>query len=166
MLLWYIINIRGDCFGEFKKYKIGEIAELAGVSRRTIDYYTNLGLLKPVRSASNYRYYTEDALIRLKVIESLKAGRFTLEEIREHLRLLDDGAPQELNRTVKKNGPVNLEQLRKQIKQLENHLVQLELGLNGTEAGQAALMRKKIMMQSIMLIQSLVMYVNEITSCV
>ncbi|MBF7083821.1 MerR family transcriptional regulator [Desulfallas sp. Bu1-1] len=143
---------------------MGEIAELAGVSRRTIDYYTNLGLLKPIRSESNYRYYTEDSLVRLKIIESLKAGRFTLEEIREHLSILDDGTAPELNRTVKKDGSVNIDLLRKQIKQLENHLVQLEPRVGGLEAGQAVLLRKKIMMQSIALIQSLMMYINEITS--
>jgi DNA-binding transcriptional MerR regulator len=134
------------------------------VSRRTIDYYTNLGLLKPIRSESNYRYYTEDSLVRLKIIESLKAGRFTLEEIREHLSILDDGTAPELNRTVKKDGSVNIDLLRKQIKQLENHLVQLEPRVGGLEAGQAVLLRKKIMMQSIALIQSLMMYINEITS--
>lgn len=134
------------------------------MSRRTIDYYTNLGLLKPIRSESNYRYYTEDSLVRLKIIESLKAGRFTLEEIREHLSILDDGTAPELNRTVKKDGSVNIDLLRKQIKQLENHLVQLEPRVGGLEAGQAVLLRKKIMMQSIALIQSLMMYINEITS--
>ncbi|OPX85950.1 MAG: Mercuric resistance operon regulatory protein [Pelotomaculum sp. PtaB.Bin013] len=62
---------------------------MAGVSKRTVDYYTNLGLLEPVRSARNYRYYTEEALIRLKLIEGLKEKRLTLEEIKERLNLLD-----------------------------------------------------------------------------
>jgi len=43
---------------------------------RTIDYYTQIGLLSPVRrSPSNYRYYGDDALIRLRWIERLKAEK-------------------------------------------------------------------------------------------
>jgi hypothetical protein len=85
---YYIMFEGRDIFGELKHYKIGDIAQLAGVSRRTIDYYTKLGLLQPIRSENNYRYYTRHTLARLKIIEALKAQRFTLDEIREQIALL------------------------------------------------------------------------------
>lgn len=65
--------------------KIGELAELANVTKRTVDYYTNLGLLKAERSASNYRYYSVGELERLRRIEGYKEN-LTLEDIKEILK--------------------------------------------------------------------------------
>ena len=43
--------------GNEKLYKIGELAKIADVSPRTIDYYTKLSLIEPEkRSDTNYRY--------------------------------------------------------------------------------------------------------------
>jgi len=73
--------------GEAKLYKIGELASLADVSTRTIDYYTKLGLLEPEqRSDTNYRLYSDETLARLKRIESMKKDKYTLEEIKANLR--------------------------------------------------------------------------------
>ncbi|MDE8675287.1 MerR family transcriptional regulator [Priestia sp. SB1] len=60
---------------------MGELAEMAHVTKRTVDYYTNIGLLKAERSASNYRFYNEAALKRLYLIEKLKSEGRSLEEI-------------------------------------------------------------------------------------
>lgn len=140
-------------------YKIGEIADLAGVSRRTIDYYTKLGLLKPLRSESNYRYYSEDTLIRLKLIEGLKEKRLILEEIKEHFRLLDNVLIQ--NKSSCENHPVDLGTLQGQVKQLENQLAQLQPAAAGLEPKQAALLTKQILIQSTTLIQSLLLYIHQ-----
>ncbi|MDE3837996.1 MerR family transcriptional regulator [Bacillus methanolicus] len=64
---------------------MGELAELANVTKRTIDYYTNLGLLKAERTASNYRYYSQEALEDLRFIEACKKQQLTLQEIKEAL---------------------------------------------------------------------------------
>lgn len=66
-------------------YRISELAELAGVTKRTVDYYTNLGLLKPDRSCSNYRYYDTLALNRLKFIVACKKRRLALSDIKDRL---------------------------------------------------------------------------------
>ncbi|MFJ7850671.1 MerR family transcriptional regulator [Peribacillus sp. NPDC097224] len=63
--------------------KIGELASMANVTKRTVDYYTNKGLLKAERSASNYRYYSVEELERLRLIEKYKRKDFSLEEIKE-----------------------------------------------------------------------------------
>ena len=65
-------------------YRISELAELAGVTKRTVDYYTNLGLLKPDRSCSNYRYYDTLALNRLKFIVACKSSDL-LSDIKDRL---------------------------------------------------------------------------------
>ena len=70
------------------KMRIGEFAEEAGVTPRTIRYYEGLGLLGPSqREGQGFRYYTETELGRLKKIEALKQLGLTLEEIGEVLPL-------------------------------------------------------------------------------
>jgi MerR family copper efflux transcriptional regulator len=57
------------------------------VSKRTIDYYTSIGLLKAERSKSNYRIYSDEALDDLKFIEECKNLHFPLDEIRRKLEM-------------------------------------------------------------------------------
>ena len=61
------------------KMRIGELAEQAGVTPRTIRYYEDLGLLGPnEREGHGFRYYTETELTRLKKIDARKiAGAVT-----------------------------------------------------------------------------------------
>ncbi|MCP3763569.1 MerR family transcriptional regulator [Domibacillus sp. A3M-37] len=65
--------------------KIGEFAELAGVSKRTVDHYTNIGLLEPERSASGYRFYGKADLEKIALIEQKKTEGLALEEIKAEL---------------------------------------------------------------------------------
>jgi DNA-binding transcriptional MerR regulator len=70
------------------KMRIGELAEQAGVTPRTIRYYEVLGLLGPSeREGQGFRYYTETELTRLKKIDVLKQLGLTLEEIGEVIPL-------------------------------------------------------------------------------
>ncbi|WP_029332410.1 MerR family transcriptional regulator [Exiguobacterium oxidotolerans] len=61
--------------------KIGQVAEATGLSKRTIDYYTSLGLLKSERTAAGYRLYPEDVVHQVQKIEYLKTQRLSLQEI-------------------------------------------------------------------------------------
>ncbi|MFH1571599.1 MAG: MerR family transcriptional regulator, partial [Gemmatimonadota bacterium] len=64
--------------------QIGDLAERAGVSTRTIRYYEELGIIDPEeRSNGGFRRYSEDQLRRLEIIQGLKALGFELEHIRE-----------------------------------------------------------------------------------
>lgn len=68
--------------------KIGELAQLAQVTPRTIRYYESLGLLSPSeREGSGFRYYGAEALARLKKVEYLKNLDFSLEEISSVIEL-------------------------------------------------------------------------------
>lgn len=57
------------------------------VSRRTIDYYTSIGLLQAERSQSNYRIYSDDSLEDLKFIEECKRLHYPLDEIKRKLEM-------------------------------------------------------------------------------
>ena len=64
------------------KMRIGELADCAGVTPRTIRFYESLGLLGPSeREGHGFRYYTEAELARLKKIDMLKELGLTLDEI-------------------------------------------------------------------------------------
>lgn len=139
---------------------------MAGITKRTIDYYTSLDLLKPVRSDSNYRYYTEETLVRLKLIEDMKMKRFTLEEIKEQMNLLDGN----LSEIKMENecGMVNKEFLKEKVKhlekQLENKIFEIQPMIANLDSSQAALSTKQALLQSLTLIQTMVLYINEIIS--
>ena len=50
-------------------YTVKQLADLAGVSRRTLHHYDDVGLLKPSTQGRNrYRYYDDEALLRLQQI--------------------------------------------------------------------------------------------------
>ncbi|MCI7813218.1 MAG: MerR family transcriptional regulator [Robinsoniella sp.] len=65
---------------------ISQVAELTGISIRTLQYYDEIGLLKPnERTQSGYRLYGEDALQKLQQILFFKELGFQLKEIKEIL---------------------------------------------------------------------------------
>ncbi|OLN22420.1 MerR family transcriptional regulator [Domibacillus antri] len=66
--------------------RIGQVAELSGLSSRTIDYYTQHGLLEYERSSSNYRLYPESVLQTLERIKLLKKQRMSIAEIKEAIQ--------------------------------------------------------------------------------
>ena len=63
-------------------YTIKEIADLAGVTTRTIRYYDEIGLLSPANTGENgYRYYDQDSLLRLQQILFFREIDVPLKEI-------------------------------------------------------------------------------------
>lgn len=65
---------------------ISQIAKLSGISVRTLQYYDEIGLLKPSSlSESGYRLYDEEALGKLQQILTLKELDFSLKEIQQLL---------------------------------------------------------------------------------
>lgn len=67
-------------------YRIGEFSKITGLSIRTLRYYDDIDLFKPseVDLFTNYRYYNEEQIKDLKLINILKDVGFTLEEIKNN----------------------------------------------------------------------------------
>jgi MerR family transcriptional regulator, thiopeptide resistance regulator len=63
-------------------YRPQAFAKLAGITVRTLHHYDRLGLLKPRRSASGYRLYSERDLDALRLIRILKYVGFPLRRIK------------------------------------------------------------------------------------
>jgi len=64
-----------------EEYLIHELSEQAGVTVRTIRYYTDQGLLPQPIIRGKYAYYTSEYLDRLKLIRRLKEKYLPLREI-------------------------------------------------------------------------------------
>ena len=65
-------------------YQIGELAELVGMSPRTIRYYEEIGLLNSIkRMEGGKRVYRDKDIQRLKFIKRLKYLGLTLSEMHE-----------------------------------------------------------------------------------
>lgn len=87
-------------------YRIGELAELAEVTRRTVHYYINKGLLPPAKGAGVNSYYTTDHLNRIRLIRELQESYLPLEEIRKIIVPLDpEGVLNNLERDKRKSPP-------------------------------------------------------------
>lgn len=64
--------------------KVKEVAELIGVSIRTLHHYDQIGLLTPQETTdSGYRLYSEENLEQLQQILFFKELDFSLKEIKE-----------------------------------------------------------------------------------
>lgn len=71
------------------RYTISQLAELAGVTPRTIRYYTAEGLLLRPEARGQYALYSGDHLLRLHLIARLKAAYLPLGEIKARIEQLD-----------------------------------------------------------------------------
>ena len=71
-----------------KRLTIGRLARAADVGVDTVRFYERAGLMPAAtRTASGYRSYAPDDVERLRFIRRAKALGFSLDEIRELLRL-------------------------------------------------------------------------------
>lgn len=67
-------------------YKIGEFSNMTGLSVKTLRYYDDIDLFKPidVDLFTGYRYYSTDQIYDLELINVLKSVGFSLEEIKNN----------------------------------------------------------------------------------
>ena len=66
------------------RLKISTVAEKAGVSKQTVEYYLMIGLLKCRRDPkTRRRIFTEGHIKRIGLIRELNQSGYTLREIRD-----------------------------------------------------------------------------------
>jgi DNA-binding transcriptional MerR regulator len=109
--------------------KIGDFSRISQVSVKTLRYYDEVGLLKPVEvdRFTGYRYYAFDQLTRLYRILALKDLGFSLEQI---ARLLDEDLS-----NAELRGMLRLKQaeLRQQVQDQARRLERVEIRLRQLE---------------------------------
>ena len=65
-------------------YTAGELAKKLGVSARTVRFYDEKGILRPVGySEAGYRIYDESSVEKLQKILMLRYLKFSLEQIKQ-----------------------------------------------------------------------------------
>ena len=72
--------------------QIGELANTAGVTTKTIRYYESIGVLdEPARTDSGYRSYEPAAVERLDFVKQAQSTGLALAEIKSILEIKDQG---------------------------------------------------------------------------
>lgn len=75
---------------EKQEYHAAEFAKLAGITKKTLQYYDEIGLFRPIRvEANGYRVYAFFQLDRLALIAALKDLGMSLEQIKGYLAHTD-----------------------------------------------------------------------------
>ena len=123
------------------------MAERTHVTKRTIDYYTNLGLLKAERSSSNYRYYDSSSIDRIGFIERRKTEGKTLEEIKREL-------------DIRHSKEIDVLELRLKIRDLEKEVSEVLQQLEKQDKKRYEEMKGKISRESLSLIQTLLLLLH------
>ena len=70
---------------------IGEAAKKSGLSVKTVRYYDEINLIKPIKNkATNYRHYTTADLAKLQFIGKARRFNFSIKECKELLSLYEN----------------------------------------------------------------------------
>ena len=112
-------------------FKIGDFSRLCRITVRTLRYYDEIGLLKPVKidNFTGYRYYSVDQLPRLNRIAMLKSLGLSLDDIRE---LLDNDLPTD---HIKQLLQVKQSEIKQRFNEDEERLHQVEAWLDKINKG-------------------------------
>ncbi|NHM30908.1 MerR family transcriptional regulator [Neobacillus terrae] len=138
-------------------YRIGQIAKLMNISKRTIDYYTQIGLLSPTRTDSNYRLYGEESIQILNFIEHYKNLNLPLEEIKSLIELLKtDGSID--NKKVEKH----FDQIGSIMQHLKEEIMVMEPILKKLNHNQKEVLVSKLSLEGIALAQTLLLLFGKV----
>ncbi|MBY0123382.1 MerR family transcriptional regulator [Bacillus sp. S/N-304-OC-R1] len=108
------------------KYSIGEFAKRTGTTIRTLHYYDEISLLKPALTTdSGRRFYSDDDLVKLQKIVSLKYLGYSLEKISEFIHLQDWSLKDSLS-FQKKEMLQKKQQLENVIRALDHALLMMD----------------------------------------
>ncbi|MEU4426310.1 MerR family transcriptional regulator [Actinoplanes sp. NPDC024001] len=98
---------------------IGELAERAGTSPRTLRYYEEHGLVRPRRDVNGYRQYDDAELRVVHEIRTLLADGFGLDDIKPFVACLRAG--NESGHVC----PDSVAVLRRRLAEVDGYLAQL-----------------------------------------
>lgn len=100
-------------------YKIDEVASECNLTKRTIRYYEEIGLLSPQRSEGNTRLYTREDIERLKkIINARDVLGFSLQELHRYIEVVEMLTGQrERYRSI-----TDLEERRHQLEEIDDTL--------------------------------------------
>lgn len=97
--------------------RIGEFSKLTGVPIRTLRYYDEIDLFKPaeIDLFTDYRYYKEEQVADLELINKLKSVGFTLDEIKQNWNNFTNDIMEEKKRQLEQQ----LDDVNQSIKEID-----------------------------------------------
>lgn len=94
------------------EYKVSELAEKAGVTKRTIHYYISKGLLFPPNGNGVNSLYNDEHLERILLIKKLQSEYMPLNKIREYIL---ENPKEKVSKNIIKKNPEREEYIRENI---------------------------------------------------
>ena len=105
------------------EYSVEALAQISGVSVRTLHYYDEIGLLEPaIRMANGRRYYGVEQLLRLQEILYFKKTGLSLKKIKPILEL-DDSKKAKALAHQKQKLLKEIKNLKRTIKSIERTII-------------------------------------------
>ncbi len=122
---------------------IGDVAQRTGLPVKTIRYYEDIGLVKPLRAGNGYRDFGENDIERLQLVAQGRQMGFTLVECQKLVRLNEDSG--RASRDVRALALENLGAVRSKIAELtalETRLKALVAQCHGDDDPECAILRE------------------------
>ena len=125
-------------------YNIEQVATRTGLTKRTLRYYEEVGLLPPTgRTEGNYRLYSEDDIQHLERIKKLRdLLGFSLAEIREILDAEDERGQIKVAYRQETEAAAKVAQLDRADELIQRQLQLIEQKIDGLEQMRASLLAK------------------------
>src|SRR6266852_7448481 len=123
-------------------FSIEQVATRTGLTKRTLRYYEEVGLLTPTgRTEGNYRLYSEDDVQHLERIKKLRdLLGFSLANIREILDAEDERGQIKVAYRQETEAATKVAQLDRADELIRNQLHLIQLKLDGLEQMRAGLL--------------------------
>jgi len=97
---------------------IGSVSAQSGLSAKTIRYYEDIGLVKPLRDTNGYRSFQDKELHKLTFLSRARALGFTIGDCRALLALYEDET--RASADVKSIAQEQLQMIEEKITDLQN----------------------------------------------
>jgi MerR family transcriptional regulator, repressor of the yfmOP operon len=125
-------------------YSIEQVATRTGLTKRTLRYYEEVGLLPPTgRTEGNYRLYSEDDVQHLERIKKLRdLLGFSLADIREILDAEDERGQIKVAYRQETEAAAKVAQLDRADELIQRQLHLIEQKIDGLEQMRASLLAK------------------------
>ena len=135
---------QNQLINEPQLYTIEQVAARTGLTKRTLRYYEEVGLLPPTdRTEGNYRRYSDDDIARLERIKNLRELLgFSLADIRKLLEADDERDHIKVAYKQETEPGAKIAQLDRSDELIRSQLEIIEQKLTGLEEMRAALLAK------------------------
>tara|TARA_R110002096_G_scaffold399438_2_gene595848 strand:- start:90 stop:479 length:390 start_codon:yes stop_codon:yes gene_type:complete len=105
---------------------IGEVSSCSGLPAKTIRYYEDIGLVKPLRDTNGYRAFRQQEVHKLAFLGQARALGFSIEACRNLLQLYEDQSRSSADvKTIARDHLVQIEQKIADLRDMQETLSHL-----------------------------------------